>query len=1030
MRRVIPVLAALLLSSVGTTLPVEASTAECAKDGDKCIVRVTSAAQQQWLVRVQNFSSGSTITCRVAGDCAFEVPYKSTVQILVASSLPFSWEDSSQSISGASGWVKGIPMPADVLGPKSGDATGKFVVDSNVSFAVTSKSPISLAQSTFGGGEETESVLISTSLGLLGPSMSSALTGATNGSFADWFGSCAAGSSVLGRDFDVNAFTLLLNFDDASGNRVFSIPVGVGSSPLKYGTSPADSPFTGDRSITGRVKIDNSRFVDRVLTVSASVQSESGTCSSGPALTALTKLVSLTDPPIIPDQILPPVASVNYAHQLVAQGIQSKPRWSIVTPKALPDGVKLSESGVLTVGPGFVGNYRFSAVVQDGNGAKSEPRQLRLTGYAVGPNPDDVRDLLLKRGCSTGGERCLAVVQMMGRRAANLVARDRCELATLCVGAYGVADAMKIVAEVNRYEFGRAEVTLYPRGGGTPITRTLNPNPVVGSDIWSVVYSGRASFDAIVRVWDKPKFYVRSAPLEQSVSLSGFMSGIRDNMTVADTAADARVRAFCERGVAQPMAAVSTPDGARPQLLAMLSRDADFAKPFAVVPMALSKLGLQDNEQSFVWIDMSNQPAGPFHVRFALLDAAGNVACATARGQQVTDDYPAVVSQAAFNLTGRTESAGLLGGPYRQTVTVAGGTAPFRFELASGELPRGLGLETSTGTIAGTLAQAGDFPFVMRVIDANNRSALSNRMVISAQWRVLSTVPARFTAGSPVNGLRVTAVEWERSVQDPTFIQNGTAKIAYSVTGLPKGLNLDAATGVVSGTTTESGEFSAVFTAVLTIGSVVVSQQQVVVQSVVEPQTPAVTQVTGIPQTTDGNVPTMTSLRKRPAPVDPSLTQLVVPRPVEVAKSGSTDAQAVLETAVAPPTQAVQPPTAVVAPTTTGGTATSDSSTAVTPATRTLRLTFANNKATASAAARAAFVAAVKSFGKASTITISSPAVAAKNGKSTPTTQAVAFLRTQVVKNQLKAAGATATVTTRVVVSKRPSATVTVTLKR
>lgn len=1018
MRRLILALTSALLLSSFTVVPAQAASGVCTNDGDTCIVRVTSAVQQQWLVRLQNLTNGSITTCRVAGDCVFEVPYKAAVQVLVASTLPFTWEDSSKSITGASGWVKGIPMPADVLGPKTGDAAGKLIIDSNVSFAVSAKSPITITS------RDDASISISTSLGLLGPAMSSALASAPNQSFADWFGVCAIGSTIVpeGRD-KPEGFALVLEIVGAQGTPKFRF---LDSSRLTYSAAPADSPFAEDRTITGRLVFPYSNFGKQdFMYFQASIISIVGGCKSGAALGRVARIENLLTPPTIPEQVLPPVTGASYAYQLSAEGIRFKPTWKVLGTNPLPERVKLSETGLLTVESGLIGNYTFSVTVQDGSGAVSEPRRLRITGYLPPTNPDAARDVLLKRGCSAGGERCVAIVQMMSGRAADLTVRERCLNSTLCVGDYRIGDPMNIVAEVSGDYFGWAELTLYPRGGGAPVTRPLSATKLGQLNRWLARYGGLASGDAVVRVYDKSKFTVipeRSAP---AVRITGRMSAFRDNMTLASPLAQEPVRDFCTTGFTKLGPTVNLPDGSKPQLIAMLSRSADFAKPFAIRPFQTGGIGLFNDSSYSEWISLAGQQSGRILVAFALLDAYGNVACATSVGQQVSFDY--VAPAAPIVLTGLSDSEGQLGTAYRQDVNVAGGTAPYVFELASGELPRGLALETSTGTISGTLAQAGVFPFVVRATDSAGKIGVSNGMSISADWRVLAVLPASLTVGTAVSGLRVSAVQWEEKVDDPAEIRSGTAKILYSVTGLPNGLSIDAATGVVGGVPTEAGEFNAEFTAKLLRGAVVVSQQRVNVQSLVASQAPPVTRVTAVPQPVPANVPTVTSLRQRPAPPDPTLTQVVVPRPVDVAQSGSTDPQAVLESAVTPPTKAVQPPVIAVPsePGTSTPTAPVEGS-----ATKVLRLTFAKDRATASAAARAAFAAAVKAFGKITSITISSPAVASKNGKPTPTSQSIAFLRTQVVKNQLKAAGATATATSRVVAAKKPSATVTVTLKR
>jgi hypothetical protein len=59
---------------------------------------------------------------------------------------------------------------------------------------------------------------------------------------------------------------------------------------------------------------------------------------------------------------------------------------------------------------------------------------------------------------------------------------------------------------------------------------------------------------------------------------------------------------------------------------------------------------------------------------------------------------------------------GVLGLPYRQTVTASGGMPPYTFTLSSGSLPAGLSLG-SDGTLQGTPARAGSFAFTVTATD-------------------------------------------------------------------------------------------------------------------------------------------------------------------------------------------------------------------------------------------------------------------------------------------------------------------------
>jgi hypothetical protein len=127
--------------------------------------------------------------------------------------------------------------------------------------------------------------------------------------------------------------------------------------------------------------------------------------------------------------------------------------------------------------------------------------------------------------------------------------------------------------------------------------------------------------------------------------------------------------------------------------------------------------------------------------------------------------------------------------------TVSGGTAPFTFAVASGAVPAGLTLNSSTGAVTGTATAAGSF--TLKVTDANGVSASGScPFTISAAPVLTCSTNNQLTIGVAYTGAALT-------------VSGGVAPYTFSVSGtLPAGLTLNASTGAITGTPTATGSFS------------------------------------------------------------------------------------------------------------------------------------------------------------------------------------------------------------------------------
>ena len=131
---------------------------------------------------------------------------------------------------------------------------------------------------------------------------------------------------------------------------------------------------------------------------------------------------------------------------------------------------------------------------------------------------------------------------------------------------------------------------------------------------------------------------------------------------------------------------------------------------------------------------------------------------------------------------------------YSQTLAATGGTGAYTWQLTSGTLPAGLGLNAASGLISGTPStQVVATPLTFKVTDsgspAQSASANLTLTIAPATLVITTTSPACRARSNVAYSLTLAAT-------------GGTGAYMWQLTAgtLPAGLSLNGATGLISGT--------------------------------------------------------------------------------------------------------------------------------------------------------------------------------------------------------------------------------------
>jgi hypothetical protein len=194
------------------------------------------------------------------------------------------------------------------------------------------------------------------------------------------------------------------------------------------------------------------------------------------------------------------------------------------------------------------------------------------------------------------------------------------------------------------------------------------------------------------------------------------------------------------------------------------------------------------NWEKTLGVDPKGEAGGAYRQDMFLIELAPGAA-----------PQPAPVALVTTSLPGATALQA-----YATTLQASGGSGTYAWTLASGTLPAGISLDPSTGVLAGTPLAAAQASFVVRVADAADAANAAERALTLTVAAAPVIDPLAIVTSSLPQGRRYVAYS------ATLHATGGTPPVTWSIASgrLPRGLALDATTGVIAGTPREHGTWS------------------------------------------------------------------------------------------------------------------------------------------------------------------------------------------------------------------------------
>ncbi|MGU3495071.1 IPT/TIG domain-containing protein [Xanthobacteraceae bacterium A53D] len=230
-----------------------------------------------------------------------------------------------------------------------------------------------------------------------------------------------------------------------------------------------------------------------------------------------------------------------------------------------------------------------------------------------------------------------------------------------------------------------------------------------GGTIVTITGAGLASA-SVVTFGGHPATILSADDTAIVVQTPSHMAGVVDLLITTADGSLSWPGAFAFQSSAIPaLSAVSPSQGSTAGGAVVTLTGSGFTGASAVTFGGTAAMSFTVESDTTIRVTVPPHAAGMVNVTISSPNGTGTLASAFTYVQPIISLSPAV---GPF-------PAGVVGEPYAQTVTAAGGAAPYHFVITSGVLPVGMVFSAHTGALTGTPTAPGNYSFVLTVADAN-----------------------------------------------------------------------------------------------------------------------------------------------------------------------------------------------------------------------------------------------------------------------------------------------------------------------